>query len=182
MVVRFEVDACIPPASLPPSATPAVSTIDDLADALANVKIKRERKPLLSIIKAGTLVPQSSIIEMTTRSEARVGEFDWKENYPQLFLSQTGHHYLAVHQRGRFIEVQKRTLASTQLQAENEGLQPDFKNLRAVLELIQRIVIKHGQRGSLSLVCEDGKMRLFERLTTVNCLPEGYMDRFEFDA
>ena len=53
-------------------------------------------------------VPQSHVIEIKTRSSH--GELDWKEPYPQLYLSQTPYLYLAKHTKGTFGPVEKADL------------------------------------------------------------------------
>ncbi|KAF7357295.1 hypothetical protein MSAN_01324900 [Mycena sanguinolenta] len=96
MVVRFEVDACIPPSAAKASAMRKVQSIDDLANDPAPVSSHG-----LTVINGGAVVPHSSILELTTRTQRRAAKFDWNDAYPQLFL-QTPHHFLAVHDRGRF--------------------------------------------------------------------------------
>ncbi|TFK40515.1 hypothetical protein BDQ12DRAFT_679577 [Crucibulum laeve] len=202
MVVRFEVDACLPteaPAtkkstpSLGASTGKSASNVDDLIDSLANVKISptdssspssipssaTDSAVYLQVIKGGNQVPQSAIIELTTRSEARASQLDWAESFPQLFLSQTAHHFLAIHQRGRFIEIQKRKLTSPELQKVASDIQPYLKKLRRILDDIKALVIKHGERGRLSLVCIDGDLKVYERSVQDSCLPDEVLARFE---
>jgi hypothetical protein len=187
MVVRFEVDACIPTAAKPSAARGRVESIDDLADSLARINISQRSSATpasksihgLTVIDGGTVVPHSSIVELTTRTERREAEFDWNEAYPQLFFSQTPHHFLAVHNRGRFSAVNKRKLTSSELRAVEQQIQPDLKKLRAALDLIKEIVVKHGQRGRLTLVYRDGTLQVFERVSSASCLPDEVMAKFE---
>jgi hypothetical protein len=196
MVVRFEVDACIP------SAIPLASrsqdktsaTVDDLVSEFANVKLhtpdsrssaastmtmKPPAQPKLTVLNGGSYVPQSAIVELTTRSLRRELEFDWKESYPQLFLSQTPHHFLAVHERGRFIRVNKRKLGSPELkEVADIDIEPELKKLRRLLDIIKDLVVKHGQRGRLSLVCQGGELKVYERLGQGSCLPDETMNKF----
>ncbi|KAJ7890304.1 hypothetical protein B0H13DRAFT_2531260 [Mycena leptocephala] len=145
MVVRFEVDACIPTAAKPSAARGRVESIDDLADSLAGINIPNAppRLPLPT------------------------------------FFSQTPHHFLAVHNRGRFSAVNKRKLTSSELRAVEQQIQPDLKKLRAALDLIKEIVVKHGQRGRLTLVYQDGTLQVFERVSSASCLPDEVMAKFE---
>jgi hypothetical protein len=187
MMVRFEVDACIPTAAKPSAARGRVESIDDLADSLAGINISQRSSATpasksihgLTVIDGGTVVPHSSIVELTTRIERREAEFDWNEAYPQLFFSQTPHHFLAVHNRGRFSAVNKRKLTSSELRAVEQQIQPDLKKLRAALDLIKEIVVKHGQRGRLTLVHRDGTLQVFERVSSASCLPDEVMAKFE---
>ena len=132
-------------------------------------------------MEGGYVVSPTAVIELTTRSEATLKNygFNWKESYPQLFFSQTAHHFLAIHQRGRFYDVQKRKLSSDELQAVEEKAQVDLKKVRKALELIQEIVIKHGRKGRISLVCVRGALSVYERDSDDNCLPDPIMKLFE---
>lgn len=184
MVVQFEVDACIPPATNPASRRRRSSNMDDLMSSLALMKISLPSTrapsgtPGLNIIKAGTLVPQSSIIELTTCPMARKVDFSWTEAYPRLFLSQTAHYVLAIHQRGRFLEVIKRKVFLPDLQEEEAKWQTNFKRLRRSLDVITNLVIQHGLLGRLSLVCLDGELMVYRRECHSGCLPDEYMLRF----
>lgn len=190
MVVRFEVDACIPWEEEPTTPRPRAATnVDDLIGALANVNItpqlvsnvtpKSEAAPKLTVLTGGSDVPQSAIVELTTRSKNRAHEYNWKESYPQLFISQTPHHFLAVHERGRFIRVDKRKLTSTELQTVMKDIiQPHLQKLRRLLDIIKKLVIEHGQRGRLSLVCQGGELKVFERVDKGSCLPNEIMEKF----
>ncbi|GLB38579.1 putative geranylgeranyl pyrophosphate synthetase [Lyophyllum shimeji] len=180
MVVRFEVDACIPSeAPAPPKSTATAvgssSNIDDLIGALSGVTLRTEGShpplsppaskgsdtfPKVTVIPGGSVVPQSSIVEMTTRSLFNAASFDWVESYSQLFFSQTPHHFLAIHERGRFREVKKRKLESAELKKlAADSIQANFKKLRRLLDVIRKIAIKHGERGRLSLVCQGAVRR-----------------------
>lgn len=184
MVVRFEVDACIPTAAVRKSAN-----IDELTDTLANVSIAQTQKSLpksishgLTILRGGQISPQSSMIELSTVSQRRRAEYNWKELYPQLFLSQTPHHFLAIHDRGRFLTIEKRRLetrTSTELVNAAKDLQVNLRKLRAALGKIQEMVKEEGERGRISLVCENGVLSVFERVGREGCLPDEFMARFE---
>jgi hypothetical protein len=138
--------------------------------------------PALNIINAGTYVPQASIIEITTIAEYRRDKFNWEEAYPQLFLSQTSHHFLAVHNRGRFASVEKRKLASPELQAIHGEMKPLLKKLRKVLEVIHGLVIKHGSSGRLSFVCSEGRLEVHQRRSQTSCLPDEGMVCFKLEC
>jgi hypothetical protein len=61
----------------------------------------------ISIVRAGTQVPQESLVEITSRSAYFVDQLDWNELYPQLVLSQTPNLRLGVHERGTFTEIRE---------------------------------------------------------------------------
>ncbi|KAF5382621.1 hypothetical protein D9615_002760 [Tricholomella constricta] len=197
MVVRFEVDACIPTDTSSDAAsvtTASSTTVDDLIGALSGVTLRTDTPsstpvskssgsdsfPKVTVNPGGSIIPQSHIVELTTRSVRNASFFDWKENYPQLFLSQTPHHFLAVHERGRFREVNKRKLDSAELkQVYADSIQEDFKKLRRALDIIKELVIKHGERGRLSLVCQGGVLQVFERTSQASCLPDDVLQKFD---
>jgi hypothetical protein len=133
----------------------------------------------LRIRQAGSYVPQSHIMELTTVSMGRRAKFDWSEAYPQLFLSQTPHHFLAVHTRGRFNTVEHRKLGSSDLSQVDKTAQTALWKLRQALGVIKDIVMEHGKTGRLSLVCREGEMKVYERSSDVSCLPEDILRRFE---
>ncbi|KAK7001801.1 hypothetical protein R3P38DRAFT_3044555, partial [Favolaschia claudopus] len=183
MVVRFEVDACLSRAA---KSSAKASTIDDLVAGLGQVNLGAASANTtsttthgLTVLPGGRFVPHSSFIELTTRTENRVAQFDWKDAYPQLFFSQTPHHFLAVHYKGRFSAVQKRQLGSSELQGVERSIQPGLGKLRVALGVIRDLVVKHGQRGRLTLVCRSGRMEVFERESGESCLPEDVLARFE---
>jgi hypothetical protein len=195
MVVRFEVDAYAPSKAVSAPSRPAQSastTVDDLLGAFSSINIHTpgtdspvkstaggtNSATKLTVLSGGTSVPQSAIIEMTTRSVYREAQYDWKESYPQLFLSQTPHHFLAVHQRGQFLRVNKRRLQSSELDRVATSIQPDLKQLRRLLDIIKQLVIKHGERGRLSLVCQGGVLKVFQRDSQDSCLPDEVLERF----
>lgn len=192
MAVRFEVDACIPLSSA--NKGRSVRNIDDLADSLAGITIASSSQSTStspgtskcngltireSLPSTSYTVPHSSLVELTTRAERRVAEFDWNDAYPQLFFSQTPHHFLGVHNRGRFTAVDKQKLASPKMRDVERTIQPSLQKLRAALDVIKAVVVKHGQRGRLTLVCRDGELQVFERISQASCLPEDVMARFE---
>jgi hypothetical protein len=184
MVVRFEVDACIPPPGKYPRRS--VSNIDDITNSLSSISLSQAspNSPLngqLTVHEGGSEVPSTAVVELTTRSvnTMKLNGYDWKEAYPQLFFSQTAHHILAIHQRGRFTEIQKRKLSSDEIKAVEKDAQGDFKRLRNVLDTIKEIVIAHGKKGRLSLVCVGGELRVYKRTSDESCLPESAIALFD---
>ena len=131
MVVRFEVDAQV--ATAPIRSRDIPGGPDDLSEALAGLSFScrtpaHEAPPpaphrtspdnldaIVTVVRGGTRIPQSSIIEISTRSTKSAQRQNW-ETDTQLFLSQTPVHYLAVHQRGVFNTVTTRPLNSPQFQ------------------------------------------------------------------
>jgi len=197
MVVRFEVDACLPFNQPGPKAAVSSRTDDDddpddaLLGALSGLSIGTSSgsatlsspSPLtstdLKIFQAGVKAPQSNMLELTTRSEISAANFDWNDAYPQLYFSQTPHHYLAVHRSGTFFSIAKRRIGENDLVAIESRAQPGFKKLRKVLGEIQTMVKKGGASGRISLVCKDGVLKVHKRSSEESCLPEGSLALFK---
>ncbi|KAK7689954.1 hypothetical protein QCA50_006594 [Cerrena zonata] len=184
MVVRFEVDACL---EALPTRTAGRVNVDDMISQLGGLSLSSTSTSSpssttsntdVSIIRAGKIVPQSSILEMTTRSERNVESYDWKESYPQLYLSQTPHHFLAVHRSGMFNQIKKRNLEDREMKEIHAGIERSFRKLNTLLKTIQELVIGHGQRGRLSLVCKDGALKVHERKSQDSFLPDEVIRRF----
>lgn len=198
IVVRFEVDACLPSQSSDPKARGKPHADDDddpeglsLLGALSGLSIGKSihsdvmpsSPPLtftdLKILRAGTQAPQSDLIEVTTRSEISAASFDWADAYPQLYLSQSPHHYLAVHRTGTFFKITKREIGKQDLVKIEAKAQPGFKKLRKLLGEIQTRVKKGGADGRVSLVCKGGVLKVHERISTESCLPGDLLALFE---
>lgn len=193
MVVRFEVDACMPQAAGPSAQASRRQTdstdLDSLSNMLSGLAVASDAGTSLQVdndvstaeldvIRAGMIIPQSSLIEMTTRSVNNAQNYDWVEAYPQLFLAQTPHHFLAVHNRGEFQRIEKRNISDTEMKKTEARLQGNFRKLRAALKTIQDLVVEHGERGRLSLVFRDGILEVLERRSQISCLPEEMLERF----
>ena len=184
MVVRFEVDACIPPPGKYPRRS--VSNIDDITNYLSSMSLTQASSAStwnsqLTVREGGTEVPSTAVVELATRSvnTMKIRGYDWKEAYPQLFFSQTAFHILAIHQRGCFTEIQKRKLTCDELKAVEKEAQGDLKRLRKVLDRIKEIVIVHGRNGRLSLVCVGGELKVYSRTSDESCLPESAIALFD---
>jgi hypothetical protein len=208
MVVRFGVDACLPG---PDSSVAAKSTDDsDPADAPSNVDIQPSATTMsaINIVRAGTQVPQDALVEVLSRSVYYLDQLDWNELYPQLVLSQTSALRLGVHDWGEFTELREwqlegpaarvgmvTTLSGTQmganvldLSAQLRETSVQIEQLARVLQDVQKVAIARGAgpAGGFSLVCEDGKLRVYARKRhghkkslTGSCLPPEVVARFE---
>jgi hypothetical protein len=153
MVVRFEVDACLPYDEAPLRRPP--THYYRQAHELAKKAAKKSSGspsglPGVTVIEGNWAeVPQTHILEIKTRSKVHV---DWPTIYPQLYLSQTPHIHLAFHTRGQFTHFLEYTLDDEELQEIDEKAQEDFKKLRKLLGYIKLLVLNH-RTTRLSLVC-----------------------------
>ena len=233
MVVRFEVDACLPAGTSTATSTKSGTStpkrsgrkspelaIDEIADALENMNLltsspvptpptttsspssplsptPSSASPALNIVRAGTQVPQESLLEVASRSKRFIDQLDWNELYPQLVISQTPGLRLGVHERGTFTEMREMQVdgdgvvgagASAggpslppALEAQKRETAAQLVRLARVLEDVQELAISRGPgpTGSFSLVCEGGKLQVYARKgVRRSCLPPDVRARF----
>ncbi|KAH9932793.1 uncharacterized protein BXZ73DRAFT_46733 [Epithele typhae] len=197
VVVRFEVDACVAgtannsapksPTLASPTPKRATGNVDDLADLLSGLDVQSaagtgssSTSAGITVIPGGSKVPQSAIIELTTRSINTVEDFDWQEQFPQLFLSGTPNLYLAVHQRGTFERAIEHRVGSEEMHSVEQGTrtQRGFRQLVAVLRQLQTMAREHGKRVKLSLVCQEGVLKVYERGGEGGVLEDADLERF----
>ncbi|PCH39664.1 hypothetical protein WOLCODRAFT_134808 [Wolfiporia cocos MD-104 SS10] len=188
LVVRFEVDACLAsPAQSSTGVDDLASTMSDLSissdvhsDAIRGTGVNRGSSPNEPrIIRAGTQVPDDAIVELATRSETSPKPFDWANSYPQLFFSQTPHHFLAMHSAGHISQFIKHHIDDPDLREVKQRAQRGFKKLKRLLEDIQDIVIEKGKSSRLSLVYRQGTLALYERASQGSCLPAHMLKQFD---
>ncbi|EJD39287.1 hypothetical protein AURDEDRAFT_116214 [Auricularia subglabra TFB-10046 SS5] len=132
----------------------------------------RSSSELVEVIPSGTLVPQSSTIELTTVSKKFQHSFSWPENYPQLFLSQTAHHFLGVHEFGKFTTIRKSTLQSMTEGTIGRDQRGDLKRLGRALRDIYNRVAEQNEGTLLCLDCAGGVLRLYRRTDGKQALPQ----------
>jgi hypothetical protein len=188
LIVRFEVDTCLPTdANTAKTGTsdkkPSVKKVpelalDDLVDALGDMNLTSSSTTTttslssLNIIRAGTQVPQESLLEVTSRSKYFIDQLEWNELYPQLAISQTPGLRLGVHEHGTFTEMHECQVDNKDgadvgvppgLPEQRRNTAAQFVWLARVLEDVQELAISRGPgpSGSLSLVCEGGEPRVY---------------------
>jgi len=169
MVVRFEVDACLPydtSTSAPPSNKSAAGR---------NGREKKKASgspsnpPSVKIIRGGSSdVPQTHLLEIKTHSGTRL---NWPKTYPQLYLSQTPNVHHAFHDGGRFTSIKKFVLGQNELAGVDRAAQAGFKKLRKLLGVIQSLVLKYGATR-ISLVCVGKTLSIYQIPQGEKCLPE----------
>ena len=177
MVVRFEVDACLPLRSTLSHLKPDRSRNDTRHKKPTQPTTSKPTLhfPRVAVIRAGSPVPQSHLIELKTYS--RSGKA-WSRSYPQLFLSQTPHIYCGTHKGGNFSEIKKFTLGEPHLEVIDKNAQVGFKKLKLVLAALQERVRKYGGDGRISLVCEKRELGVYQREKTGSCLPKDALALF----
>jgi hypothetical protein len=175
MVVRFEVDACLPydaTSSAPPSSSPATGkTVAKKKPSSGS----SSNPPDVKIIRAGSSqVPQTHLLELKTHTTAYM---HWPKAYPQLYFSQTPHIYHAFHKSGTFTSVKKFTLGQSELVEVDKNAQVGFKKLRKLLGHIKSLVLKHGAMR-ISLVCAGKTLSVYRIPQGESCLPEDALALF----
>ena len=220
MIVRFGVDACLPSQDTSATTTSTdVSDLAD-ALTNVNIQqpptstSTSTTSPTVNIVHAGAQVPQDALVEMVSRSVFFLHQLDWNELYPQLALSQTPSLRLGVHERGEFTELREwqldgpaaqvsggtRRRSGPQKGADVQDLSEQrvetavqVVRLAKVLQEVQKLAIARGPgpAGGFSLVCEDGKLRVYAHkkavdgdgdgkgLSEESCLPPEVVARFE---
>ncbi|KAG6380393.1 hypothetical protein JVT61DRAFT_8511 [Boletus reticuloceps] len=108
-----------------------------------------------------SVVPQANLIEVKTRSIYR--EPNWKEIYPQLYLSQTAWLYTAKHNRGVFEPVEKISLTGEEMRPYAEMMEGSLGKLKNLLKMILKAVRKQEEGVPLSLVRQGGTLSLWRR-------------------
>jgi len=174
MVVRFEVDACLPydvSTSTPLPRIPGVGR-----RVTKNTASGSSSNPLdVKIVRAGSSkVPQTHLVEIKTHNSRHL---NWPKTYPQLYLSHTPHVHHAFHKNGTFASVKKFVLGESELVDVDKNAQAGFKKLRKLLGYIQSLVLKHGT-ARISLVCVGKTLSVYRIPQGEKCLPEDALALF----
>lgn len=119
----------------------------------------------LKVIRAGTLLPQSAVAELATRSAQYVDRTSNEDTFLQMFLTQTPLNLVAVHTRGSFDRVIRQELDAPDFAKFNEDADMirTVQQLVALLRQVQELVKEYGKGAKLSLVCEKGNLALYSR-------------------
>lgn len=132
----------------------------------------------IKIVRAGAEVSQASLVKIKTRSVKNLKYFNWSSAYMQLFLGQTPTLLMGVHQAGTFFELHECKMDSEVMGEGKRKAQYALKRLRRLLDEIHYIVMHHDMIGRLSLVCQGGGLKIYERGSTDSFLPEDILARF----
>jgi hypothetical protein len=155
MMVNFEADACTPPYISSGSAS-------DYPNATTQG---------LSVVRAGSLVPQERLLELKTSKTIK-----WPETLPQLVLSGTPGGMLGTHTSGVFSAVSPFTV-NTAPGDTRAKLDRDMVALAGVLRELQTLMT-HGKTRRASLIYNKDDLKVHAR-TTPALLPEDLLARFQ---
>ena len=166
--IRAHVDACIDSArNLSEETTHLPATSKYTTQHGLEVKV------------GGSFISQDRLVELKTCTSRKLKYHRWEHVYSQLFLSNTPNVFLAIHDHGHFHRVVKEKLDSPNLKHSSEKFQPQLWALVATLQAIQEMTITYGKKSRLSLVCEQGRLSVYERENKESCLPAEILARFE---
>lgn len=182
MLVRFEVDACYTT-----ETASETSDVDDLANALSSARISDGTSAPpptkigpINVVRAGQTVAQKDLIKLKTKSS--VTPYPWITAYPQILLGQTPTLKVGIQTRGTFETVLSRQLDSSDFDEEKKTYQPALNKLRKLLGDIHDAALVRGRGAMLSLVCQNGVLKLTERTDGRWLLPPKVIRRFDPDA
>lgn len=184
-------DAYLPHDSFIPSVSQSPPEIDpegdELADKIRDLSMKPNAPPAkpqdnastqLKIVLGGKEVPQSSLIEMKTRTAKSILQLRLAKEFPQLYFSQTPYHYVGMHENGKFTLVRKDEVGAGSLAHAEEDIQAGLKKLRALLASIQKLLKGCGSAGMLALICTEGLLKVYKGTGDHSCLPKELLELF----
>lgn len=198
LLVRYSVDATLPvtkrTVAAPKLARRREDDVDDLSAQIASLSIGASNAATSSRGSEGDIriistpheiSPQSSTIELKSRSVRSYESFDWRDTLPQLFFSQTPYLYIGIHQKGTFERVVKCSMpvslrwdadgkatgdaiqADTVVQRALDNAGEAVKKLGLLLERLRDVALEQAQirsgNSGMVLLCESGKLSLHRR-------------------
>jgi len=200
LLVRYEADATLPVikriVTAPRPGRLREDTLDGLSSQVALLSIRESNAAASSgsgdsegdlqvIPTSHEISPQSSIIEIKSRSARSYESFDWSGIFPQLFFSQIPHLYIGIHRQGTFEQLVKyRIPTSLRLDADSEATgdaiqaspavqraldraRQAIKNLGLLLKRLREVVLEQvrtrDESSGMVLLCESGKLSLYSR-------------------
>lgn len=184
MVVRFEVDAYLlqEPSEVLENHEPKLAIVRNISrttfDESQFIPARPAPRPNIEIIHAGSAVPQSSLIEIKTRTTNSIDKSMLKKEFPQLYFSQTPYRYVALHDSGDFSLIRKEEVGQGVMSDAEENIQAGLRNLFPVLEYIQQLVSSRGLGARLTIICADGSLKFYERTDRASCLPGDLLGLF----
>jgi hypothetical protein len=184
MVVRFEVDAFLPTKQevQTPTSTPPASPVDLASPPPTPVGLVSPSTATPKVVYAGTVVPQSSLLELKSMKASKNSAVWWNVALPQLYLSATPNLYLGLHTRGAYYMVHKHGQLGAAAAFETlPGFAVRLWQLGALLHTLRHLAMTVGRVVPLSVVGHQGTLRVYERVSSkgVWMLPKEEMTRFE---
>lgn len=183
MVVRFEVDACLTQdADFSTDPMMRCGLTNSFAhggsvSSLGTYNLGSGHNHI-SVRQGGTFIPQSHLVELKTRRKRhRCRSLIPSTLLPQLLLSQTRGHYIALYESDGLVD-QILTLDDATLAERMATLQPALARLRIILAEIQARLMQLPRKAKLSLVAHGGVLALYRRHSCSDGLPSEILPRF----
>ena len=164
VLLGFTADACVEPKINDDDFLASFSSLSLGGKAEKTTKPNKTVSPAgldIKLTSSRSLVPQSDLIEVKTRSIYR--EPNWRDIYPQLYLSQTAWLYMAKHSGGAFQPVEKIALTGEEMRPYAEMMEGSLGKLKNLLKAILKAVREQGEGVPLSLVRQGGTLSLWRR-------------------
>ncbi|KAI6040509.1 hypothetical protein EDC04DRAFT_2602443 [Pisolithus marmoratus] len=173
ILLHYEVDACTEPEGKDGSLLASLSA---LSIGTREVSTHSNNSASSTCFRM-----KSSMIKIKTRAAHK--ELDWKEFYPQLYLSQAFHLYLAKHTCGTFGQVEDFQINSQGMAAHARNAEVAMAKLVTLLSDILKAIQKHGKGVPLSLVYRAGKLQLYKhREVTRQAFGKDISSKFQHTA
>ena len=176
MLLRFEVDACVPSVSdladaldgIDLSSTPSTSKTSQLNTTAASSSSSTTTTTTttatpISVQLTGTpLVAQDNLVELKTMSQNKT--VTWREVYPQLHLSGTPHLYVAKHFKGSFTTMERHDLHDSTLRPYAKAAEQGLGKLVKLFEELSTHLQEAGPGIGFSLIgSASGDLKLYRR-------------------
>ncbi|VDC03144.1 unnamed protein product [Peniophora sp. CBMAI 1063] len=176
LVVRFECDARV---DMPSGATSSTQATEQPYKPNRNSPY---------ILRAGAIPAQDAIVEIkTTKGKTGTGGLrqtwpsnKWTDVAAQLLLSGTERLHTGMHVDGNFYVVEEHEVDKTNMLAERPRVANCMRRLGSLLGVIRERVLARGReaKAPLSIVCQSGQLRLYERTSRRIALAEEFTARF----
>lgn len=177
-IVRFEVDACTHAG--PVDDDPSPDEDDGLSSLLGSVTIEPKSDVsdpgTVHVVKGGTLVPQSSVLEIKTRAATR--GLSIADVMPQLWFSDTQALAVGYHRRGRFGTVIPMRLETGELETWECNNAINLGKLVALIGIIIKEMEKADGGRCVIQGLRNGTLVIKKSTTLGDCLPADLKAKF----
>lgn len=186
LLVRCHIDACFRVKTEKIDDLASLAALLTLSEGKGSMKGPVETIADLSILSSGTkLVPQANLIKVATKRISAQTDVLHKK-FPQLALSGTPNLIIGMQRDGLVQRIERSTPEQIVAEGSRPSSQKAMRKLAAVLHQIQCAVmglaydpVTEGRTGRmLSLVCENGRLALYERHSG-HQVPKTLLDFFD---
>jgi len=170
VLLRFEVDACIPNVAdltdalsgMGLSSTASVSKTSELTATTPSSSSPTTTSPIPVQLTGTPLVAQDSLVEVATMSQKR--NVIWNRYFPQLYLSGTPHFYVGKYFKGSFTNLSRYHLHASNLRPYAQPVEQGLGKLVKSLEELSEYLQEAGPGIGFSLIGDvSGDLKLYRR-------------------